>query len=217
MAYPVDSFDQAVEAFLVDPSVRVEEAFQVDPFFQVVEASQVAEKGPASGQVVAEVAVLAVAQVALVVEVLAFFQVALASGQVVAADLAFDLVVAVAQVEEAKLLTSCLAVVASLVASASDQAEVAQVGLEFLAEEASQVAAVIVDPSAETFLVEAFLADQVAYLAVHPFEVEEAFLVEVADHLAAAYLAGPSRAGVEDQVGNVEASGQVLGNQAVVP
>ena len=234
-AYRTGPFDQAVEAFLVGPSalveeafqvdqsVLVEEAYQVDPFYQVEEAYQDAEEGLASVQVVVEVAVLAVAQVALVVEVLAFFQVAQASGQVVAADPAFDPVVAVVQVEEATLRTSWLAVVASLVASVSEEA-VAQAGLEVLAGEACLVAVEMVDPSAEIFLVEAFLADQVAYLVVRPpvvavaflVEVAEASLVEVADQFAAASPAGPCRVGVEDQVENVEASGLALGNQAVV-
>lgn len=96
------------------------------------------------------------------------------------------------------------------VASAFDQAVAVQAGLGALTEEAWQVAAANVDPS-----VEAFLADQVAYLVDHPSEVAEAILAEVADHLAAAFLAGPCQAGVADQVGNAEASAQALGNQAV--
>lgn len=237
MASLVDSFDQAgpfdraVAAFQVDPFAQVEEAFQVAPveeafqvapFFEVVEASQVVEDGLASAQVVVDVAALAVAQVAPVAVDLAFavdqaiYQVAQAFVLVaavdpaVAVDLAFDLVVAAAQVEAVKLLTSWLAAGEAQVASASDQAVAVQAGLEALTEEACLVAAAIVDPS-----VEAFLAGQVAcQVDHHPSEVAEAFLVEVADHLAVAFLAGPCQAGVIDQVGTVEASAQALGNQA---
>lgn len=92
-------------------------------------------------------------------------------------------------------------------------------GLKVLTEEACQVAAATVVPcsSAEAFLVEAYHVAQIACLVEHPSEVVEAYLVGVADHLAVAVLTDSYQAGVGDQVVNVEASGQALGNQAAVP
>lgn len=147
---------------------------------------------------------------------------------------AVDFVVAVFGhlVEASLVVASCLVAGEVQAVSAFGQAEAAQVDRAVVVQEdqagvvqvgsvlnvvACQVAAVA---TAGVAVVEAYsmagtcLAAQSAFL-VHPSGVAAAF--PVVGHLKEASPACPYQAGVEDQVGNVEASGPDLEDQAVDP
>lgn len=100
------------------------------------------------------------------------------------------------------------------VVAQEDQAGVVQVGsvLNVVACQVAAVATAGVAVVAAYSMAGGCLAAQSAFL-VHPF----AAAFPVAGHLEEACPACPYRAGVEDQVGNVEASGPDLEDQAVDP